>query len=112
MDKKNLQRVKFASNWGGVIVTFTGILINIRTNGSIHGNILSITGICITIIGHLVTHAVDKYENEERKKYEDTIDSLENRVAYTEEYMEDPVFNEVINEAKIHYFERHQDDGR
>jgi len=82
--------------------------MTIRTTSSLSGSITSIVGICITVVGHLVAHAIDGLAQAERKEDRAVIESLEDRLLYAEDRINGPAVEEVMDR----YAEEHQDDGR
>jgi len=108
MTKATLQRIKVLTTWGGVLVTSVGVVTTIHTNGSVKGSITALVGICITAIGHLVGHAIDRKTQAERKRDQELIEELQERVSSAEALADDPAIKDVMNQYAV----EHQDDGR
>jgi hypothetical protein len=108
MTKDTLQKIKLLTTWGGVLVTSFGVALTIRTDGSVKGNITAIVGICITAVGHLVAHSIDRKTQSERKRDEELIEELQDRISGAEALAEDPAIKEIMDR----YADEHQDDGR
>ena len=108
MTKATLLKIKFLTTWCGVAVTAVGVTMNIMVDGSIKGSVTAIVGICITALGHLVAHNIDKQTELERRRDAALIEELTDRVSTAEAFAEDPAIKEVMDNYAI----EHQDDGR
>jgi hypothetical protein len=66
MTKMPLQSLKTITTWGGVAVTFSGIVLGVVNGGSRDGAYLSFFGLLITCCGHLITSALAKHQAAEQ----------------------------------------------
>ncbi|MGD0259298.1 MAG: hypothetical protein ABSD29_05665 [Verrucomicrobiota bacterium] len=126
MTKKNLHTLKSATTWGGVVITFSGILVNLASGGSWQGNSLSFAGLVITCCGHWIAGALAKHQAAERDADEQRFEDLEYRFRTSEEerdsmseflnragVFDNPnTLKRIIREERLRYDVEHQDDGR
>jgi hypothetical protein len=126
MTKERLKTVKSITTWSGVVITLSGIMLNLASGGSWQGNSLSLVGLVITCCGHWVTSALAKHQAAESAADKDRFDELESRFENAQAEMESMseflnkggVFDRpeslrrIIREQDSIYEVEHQDDGR
>ena len=112
MTEERLQTLKSVTTWGGVVITFSGIALNIANGGSWQGNSLSFGGLFITCCGHLVSGALARHQAAEKAADHERIAELTARVDYAEETLDNPDLKRAIHKEASRYADEHQDDGR
>jgi len=80
MTKESLKNIKGISTWGGVVITFSGIVLSVSTGGSWQGASLSFGGLLLTCCGHWATDALAKHQAAERAADEQRFAELKSRV--------------------------------
>ena len=125
MTKERLQALKSVTTWAGVLITLSGIALNLASGGNWQGNGLSLLGVAITCCGHWIGKALGKHQATEKAADEKRMAELEDRFeqshAETESMSEflnkTGVFDNpdslrrIIREQDSRYAEEHQDDG-
>ena len=126
MTKERLKTIKSITTWSGVLVTLSGIVLNLANGGSWQGNSLSLVGLLITCCGHWVTSALAKHQSAEHTADGRRFEELERRFKQSEKERESisdllnktGVFDRpeslrrIIHEQDSNYDMEHQDDGR
>ena len=82
MTKPRLQSLKTITTWGGVAVTFSGIVLGVVNGGSRDGAYLSFFGLLITCCGHLISSAQAKRQAAEQAKDKWRIERRTDRIKY------------------------------
>jgi len=126
MTKERLKFIKSVTTWSGVLVTLSGIVLNLASGGSWQGNSLSLVGLLITCCGHWVANALAKHQAADRDADETRFEELEYRLKESESERESMseflnkagVFDNpntlkrIIRDERLRYEEEHQDDGK
>jgi len=88
MTKKHLQTLKNVTTWSGVLITLSGIVLNLARGGGWVSNGLTLAGLVITCCGHLVASALEKHRAAEREADERRFKELDCRLGQSEKEKE------------------------
>jgi hypothetical protein len=82
--KPSMKSVKSITDWCGVLVTFTGIMLGVISGGSLEAAGVATVGVLLTCSGHLLSSALAKHQAVEqaadRKKAERDKRRIERRI--------------------------------
>jgi hypothetical protein len=113
MTRTTLGRLRNASTLSGVVVTLTGICYNLAHGGDILGAYISLGGVVITCVGHLVGAAIARHDKQEKEEYEERIRAAEDFMAEFGDIADKvPSLRRIIYEQDSRYEIEHQDDRR
>jgi hypothetical protein len=126
MTKPRLQSFKTITTWGGVAVTFSGIVLSVATGGNPAANGLAFFGLLLTCCGHWIGGALAKHQAAEKAAEDARLRELKERLETSQAEMES--MSEFLNKAGVFdrpeslrriireqdsiYDMEHQDDGR
>jgi hypothetical protein len=126
MTKQRLRALKTITTWGGVIVTFSGIVLSVATGGSLASAGLSLLGVLITCGGHWIAGALARHQDADtaadRAKLADVsaaLDTAREEMQNMSEFLDKAgvydrpeSLRRIIHEQDSIYGDIHQDDGR
>ena len=79
-----LQSLKAITTWGGVLATFSGIVLSVVTGGSLQAAGIASLGLLLTCGGHLINGALQK---QQAKKNVDVTESLHREIQKREDHL-------------------------
>lgn len=114
MTKQTLETLKRITTWTGVLVTLSGVVINMARDGgnNITGHAISLVGLAITVCGHLAANALSSHQKAEKAIDQRTILELKDRLDSAEEILGNESLQRLVYEETCRYADEHQDDGR
>ena len=77
MTTPRLQSLKTIATWGGVAITFSGIVLSVASGGSVDGACLALFGLLLTCFGHWISSALAKRQAVEKAADQNRIAALE-----------------------------------
>ena len=95
------------ATWGGVCVTLSGIFYNVASGGDIVGAYISLVGVSITSLGHIISNAIVRHDREEKRQNEERIHAAEEFIHEICDFAEDAVYlRKIIKRQKDEDFIR------